>query len=58
MPPSWRIRDKTISSGARGLLFPSAHNLGGTNLAVFTANLMAGDRLAVHDPDGMLPWIA
>lgn len=54
-PPSWRLGDEAISSGARGLLFPSTHLAGGTNLVVFNANLTGGDRLAVHDPDGMLP---
>lgn len=54
-PPSWRLGDEAISSGARALLFPSTHRAGGTNLVVFNANLTAGDRLAVHDPDGMLP---
>jgi RES domain-containing protein len=55
VPPSWRLGDEAISSGARGLLFPSTHCIGGTNLVVFSANLTAGDRLAVHDPDDMLP---
>ena len=55
VPPSWRLGDVAISSGARGLLFPSTHHAGGRNLVVFNANLTAGDRLAVHDPDNMLP---
>lgn len=54
-PPSWQLGDEAISSGARGLLFSSTHRAGGTNLVVFSANLTAGDRLAVHDPDDMLP---
>ena len=54
-PPSWRLGDEAIRSGATGLLFPSIHRAGGTNLVVFLANLTAGDRLAVHDPDDMLP---
>lgn len=55
IPPSWQLGDEAISSGARGLLFPSTHQSGGTNLVVFTANLTISDRLAVHDPDDMLP---
>ena len=55
VPPSWRLGDEAISSGARGLLFPSIHHAGGTNLVVFGANLTIDDRLAVHDPDQMLP---
>ena len=55
VPPSWQLGDEAISSGATGLLFPSTHSAGGINLAVFNANLTAGDRLAVHDPDDMLP---
>ena len=55
VPPSWRLGDEAISSGATGLLFPSTHSPGGINLVVFNANLTAGDRLAVHDPDDMLP---
>ena len=55
IPPSWRLGDEVIRSGAAGLLFPSTHQAGGTNLVVFGANLTTGDRLAVHDPDGMLP---
>lgn len=54
-PPSWRLGDEAIRSGARGLLFPATHHPGGTNLVVFGANLTADDRLAVHDPDSMLP---
>ncbi len=52
--PSWQLDDEAISS-ATGLLFPSIHHAGGINLVVFIANLTAGDRLAVHDPDDMLP---
>ena len=55
VPPSWRLGDEAIRSGAAGLLFPSTHHAGGTNLVVFLANLTDADRLAVHDPDGMLP---
>lgn len=55
VPPSWRLGDEAIRSGAAGLLFPSTHHAGGTNLVVFTANLTKDDRLAVHDPDDMLP---
>lgn len=54
-PPSWRLGDDAIRSGAGGLLFPSTHQAGGTNLVVFSANLTADDQLAVHDPDAMLP---
>lgn len=55
VPPSWRLGDAAISSGARGLLFPSTQQAGGTNLVVFSANLTTGDHLAVHDPNDMLP---
>lgn len=55
IPPSWLLGDATIRSGAQGLLFPSTHGKGGTNLVVFNANLTLVDRLAVHDPEGMLP---
>ena len=55
VPPSWRLGDEAIRSGAAGLLFQSTHQPGGTNLVVFSANLTTADRLAVHDPDAMLP---
>lgn len=55
MPPSWTLGDEVISSGAHGLLFPSTHFAGGINLVVFNTNLTSGERLAVHDPDNMLP---
>jgi len=55
VPPSWQLGDEAIRSGAAGLLFPSTHQADGTNLVVFGANLTTADRLAVHDPDGMLP---
>lgn len=55
VPPSWELGDEAIRSGASGLLFPSTHQPGGTNLVVFGANLTAADRIAVHDPDHMLP---
>ena len=55
VPPSWQLGDEAILSGAAGLLFPSTHCARGANLVVFNANIAAGDRLAVHDPDDMLP---
>ncbi len=55
VPPSWRLGDEAISSGASGLLFPATHHAGGTNLVVFNANLTPSDRLTVHDPNNMLP---
>ncbi|WP_233151250.1 RES family NAD+ phosphorylase [Sphingomonas mollis] len=55
VPPSWRLGDEAIRSGARGLLFPSTHQAAGTNLVVFSANLTADDLFGVHDPDHMLP---
>ncbi|MCK5747436.1 MAG: RES domain-containing protein [Oricola sp.] len=55
VPPSWKIADTVISSGLRGLLFPSLRHAGGTNLVLFPANLTSADSVAVHDPDGRLP---
>ncbi|MBI0477267.1 RES protein [Arthrobacter sp. TPD3018] len=55
VPPSWKLGDEAIRSGTAGLLFPSTHQPGGTSLVIFSANLTAADRLAVHDPDAMLP---
>jgi RES domain-containing protein len=54
-PPSWKLADLVIKSGSRGLLFPSLHHAGGTNLVIFPANLVDGDKVAVHDPDQRLP---
>lgn len=54
-PPSWKLADEIISAGLRGLLFPSLRHAGGTNLVIFSANLMAGDEVDVHDPDNRLP---
>ncbi|WP_245275656.1 hypothetical protein [Mesorhizobium sp. LNHC229A00] len=39
----------------RGILFPSLRHAGGTNLVVFPANLVEGDKVTVHDPDHRLP---
>lgn len=55
VPPSWELGDSAIRAGAGGLLFPSTHQPGGTNLVVFVANLTKLDTIAVHDPDDMLP---
>jgi len=55
IPSSWQLGDEAIRSGVAGLLFPSTHRVGGTNLVVFAANLTSADRMAVHDPDAMLP---
>lgn len=55
VPPSWKLADIVISSGLRGLLFPSLRHAGGTNLVVFSANLTNADSVKVHDPDGRLP---
>jgi len=54
-PPSWKLADEVISAGLRGILFPSLRHAGGTNLVVYPANLVAGDSVVVHDPDGRLP---
>jgi RES domain-containing protein len=44
-----------ITTGLRGILFPSLRHAGGTNLVIFSANLVEGDKVAVHDPDQRLP---
>jgi RES domain-containing protein len=54
-PPSWELGDILMARGRTGLLFPSLRHAGGVNLVVFTANLAAEDKVAVHDPDGRLP---
>jgi RES domain-containing protein len=54
-PPSWKLADLVITAGLRGILFPSLRHAGGTNLVVFPANLVDGDKVAVHDPDHRLP---
>ncbi|WP_292242256.1 RES domain-containing protein [Mesorhizobium sp.] len=51
VPPSWKLADLVITAGLRGILFPSLRHAGGTNLIIFPANLVDGDRVAVHDPD-------
>jgi RES domain-containing protein len=55
VPPSWKLADIAITTGLRGILFPSLRHAGGTNLAIFPANLVDGDHVAVHDPDHRLP---
>jgi len=55
VPPSWKLSDDLITTGYRGLLFPSLQHAGGTNLVVFSANLTTGDSVEVHDPDERLP---
>jgi len=55
IPPSWKIADSIISSGMRGLLFPSLRHAGGINLVIFSANLTSVDAVEVHDPNGQLP---
>lgn len=55
VPPSWQLADAVITSGLRGILFPSLRHPGGTNLVLYPANLIEGDRIAVHDPDRRLP---
>nr|WP_295105803.1 RES domain-containing protein [uncultured Caulobacter sp.] len=54
-PPSWLLADNLVTAGVKGLLFPSLRHAGGVNLVVFLANLDAGDRVEVHDPDHRLP---
>lgn len=55
VPPSWKLADQIITAGMRGLLFPSLRHAGGTNLVLFPANLLDGDKIEVHDPDNHLP---
>ncbi|WP_292332195.1 hypothetical protein [Mesorhizobium sp.] len=40
---------------ASRIRFPSLRHAGGTNLAIFPANLVDGNHVAVHDPDHRLP---
>ncbi len=54
-PPSWRLADRLITDGLRGILVPSLRHAGGVNLVIFNAALTAADRLEAHDPDGLLP---
>ena len=55
VPPSWKLADVVITTGLRGMLFPSLRHAGGTNLVIFPANLVDGDGVSVHDPDHRLP---
>jgi RES domain-containing protein len=55
IPPSWTLGDEVITTGCRGLLFPSLRHPGGVNLVIFNANLTPADAVKVHDPDGRLP---
>lgn len=55
VPPSWTLADVVIAAGFRGILFPSLRHAGGTNLVIFSASLIAGDTVVVHDPDHRLP---
>ncbi len=34
-PPSWLIGDEVIAAGAKGILFQSRLNVGGTNLTLY-----------------------
>jgi RES domain-containing protein len=54
-PPTWYIGDALIRNGIKGLLFPSYRRDGGTNLALFNANLMKNDHVVPYDPAGDLP---
>ncbi|MEV8644170.1 RES family NAD+ phosphorylase [Mesorhizobium ciceri] len=53
--PSWKFADLVITAGLRGILFPSLRHTGGTNLVIFTANLVQRDKVTVHDLDHRLP---
>lgn len=55
IPPSWKLADLVIMAGLPGILFPSLRHAGGTNLVIFPANLVEGDRVEVHDLDHRLP---
>ncbi|MEI9420556.1 RES family NAD+ phosphorylase [Mesorhizobium sp. Cs1299R1N1] len=55
IPPSWKLADMVITTGLRGILFPSLRHAGGTNLAIFPASLVDGDHVTVHDPEQRLP---
>ena len=55
IPTSWKLADRVITAGLRGILFPSLQHAGGTNLVIFAANLGEGDTVEVHDPDKRLP---
>jgi hypothetical protein len=48
------LADRVITAGLRGILFPSLRHAGGTNLAIFPANLVDGDYVTVHDPEHRL----
>ena len=54
-PPSWRLSDRLVERGAKGLLFPSLQSAGGLNLVIFINNLLPDDIVRVHDPEGRSP---
>lgn len=54
-PPSWKIGDLVMASGAKGILFKSMLQPSGTNLVLFNRTLSGNDVLRVHDPLGALP---
>lgn len=54
-PPSWRLGDQVLELGARGILFCSVSSPDEHNLALFTQQLNADDRIKVYDPDHRLP---
>jgi RES domain-containing protein len=54
-PPTWVLADEVLTTGAKGLLFPSTWNPGGVNLVVYTDRLASNDVLEVFDPREDLP---
>jgi len=54
-PPSWIIGDEVIAAGGKGILFRSRLSPDGVNLALYVDELGPSDRLAVYDPQTMLP---
>lgn len=54
-PPSWVIGDQVIASGAKGILFQSHQNEGGTNLVLYPDMFSLSDSLSVFDPRQTLP---
>ena len=49
-PPSWVIGDEIVGSAAKGVLFRSTVQEGGTNLVVYVDNLSETDSLSLFDP--------
>jgi RES domain-containing protein len=55
IPPTYRLRERLLSQGFDGVIYPSAMSRGGSCVALWRWNEPGAPNLRAIDPEGLLP---